>query len=339
MAEGAGGRVPVPGDRRPADHHRRGQGRYGEADPDGPPHLRRRGLRQNRDRRARRLQGRAGFQAGGRTRADHAARPAALRDLLGALRGLPRHRQGDEPLPDHQGDQRHDQGASGRHRGRGHRHAQTAQPQDPVQGPGAGHHRRGATLRRRTQGDAQGAAHQRGRALPVRHADPAHAGDGGDRHPRDVHARHPAGGPPAGAHLRGRLRGRAGHRGDPARAAARRPGVLRAQPRGRHLPHGRQDPGARARSQGRHRPRQDGREAARPNHPRLLAPRHQRARMHHDHRNRPGYLEREHADRGPRRPLRPEPAAPAARPRRPRPRTRLCVLPVRSDQADDPAIA
>ena len=193
----------------------------------------------------------------------------------------------DEPLPDHQGHQRHDQGASGRHRGRGHRHAQAAQPQDPVQGPGPGHHRRGAALRRRTQGDAQGAAHQRGRALPVRHADPAHAGDGGDRYPRDVHARHPAGGSSTRAHLRGRLRGRAGHRGNPSRAAARRPGVLRAQPRGRHRPHGRQDPGARARSQGRHRPRQDGGEAARPNHPRLLASRHQRARMHHDHRNDP----------------------------------------------------
>ncbi len=44
----------------------------------------------------------------------------------------------------------------------------------------------------RTQGDAESPAHQRGRAVPVCHAYPAHAGNGRDRHSRDVHARHPA---------------------------------------------------------------------------------------------------------------------------------------------------
>ena len=63
-----------------------------------------------------------------------------------------------------------------------------------------------------------------------RHADPAHAGDEPRGHPRDVDDHHPARGPAPDAHLRRRLRREAGRRRDPPRAAARRPGVLRAQP-------------------------------------------------------------------------------------------------------------
>ena len=55
------------------------------------------------------------------------------------------------------------------------------------------------------------------------------------RHPRNVHAGHAAGGSPAGAHLRRRLRGRAGHRRHPARAVAWWAGVLRAQSCAGHL--------------------------------------------------------------------------------------------------------
>ena len=127
-----------------------------------------------------------------------------------------------------------DRGTGDGWRRRRHRHPQAAQPQDQVQGSRPCHHRRGAAVRRRAQGDAQGAAHQCGRALAVRHAYPAHAGDGGDRHPRDVYARHPARGPASRAHLRGRVRGRSGHGRGPARTAARRTGVLRAQPRAGH---------------------------------------------------------------------------------------------------------
>ena len=64
VAARARGRLRLRRDPRPAEQHRRGQGRHGEAGPHGPPHLRRRRLRQDRDRGARRLQGRPGRQAG-----------------------------------------------------------------------------------------------------------------------------------------------------------------------------------------------------------------------------------------------------------------------------------
>ena len=78
VAARAGGGVPVCGDAGPADHHQRGQGGHGAGNPDGPPGLRRRGLRQDRDRGAGRVQGGAGRQAGGRAGAHHAAGTAAL---------------------------------------------------------------------------------------------------------------------------------------------------------------------------------------------------------------------------------------------------------------------
>ena len=69
--------------------HRRGQVRHGEVGPDGPADLRRRRLRQDRDRGPGGLQGGAGRQAGGRAGADHAAGAAALLDLRRALRAVP----------------------------------------------------------------------------------------------------------------------------------------------------------------------------------------------------------------------------------------------------------
>ena len=60
----AGGRVPVRRDARPDGRDRRGQGGHGEAGPDGPGGLRRRRLRQDRDRGAGGVQGGAGRQAG-----------------------------------------------------------------------------------------------------------------------------------------------------------------------------------------------------------------------------------------------------------------------------------
>ncbi len=53
---------------------------------DGSPALRRRGLRQDRSRHARGVQGGAGFEAGRRAHADDGARLPALRDLQEALR-------------------------------------------------------------------------------------------------------------------------------------------------------------------------------------------------------------------------------------------------------------
>ena len=90
VAARARGRLPLQRDPGPGLVDRRGQGRHGAADPDGPAGLRRRRLRQDRDRRARGVQGGAGRQAGRRPRADHAARPAALPDVLAtATRGFP----------------------------------------------------------------------------------------------------------------------------------------------------------------------------------------------------------------------------------------------------------
>ena len=71
------GGVPVRGDARPAPGDQRRQGRHGAADPDGPARLRRRRLRQDRGRGARRVQGGAGRHAGRRAGAHHVARRAS----------------------------------------------------------------------------------------------------------------------------------------------------------------------------------------------------------------------------------------------------------------------
>ena len=78
----------------PADRHHRGQGRYGEADPDGPGDLRRRRLRQDRDRGARGVQGGAGRQAGRGAGADDAAGRSAPADVHRADGRLPGDREG-----------------------------------------------------------------------------------------------------------------------------------------------------------------------------------------------------------------------------------------------------
>ena len=52
-----------------------------EARADGSPDLRRRGIRQNRNRRTCRIQGGAGFQTGGCAGADHIAGATAFRDV------------------------------------------------------------------------------------------------------------------------------------------------------------------------------------------------------------------------------------------------------------------
>ena len=64
---------------------------------------RRRRLRQDRDRGARRVQGDPGRQAGRRPRADDAARPAAPPDLHRALRAVPGDGQAAQPVPVQEG--------------------------------------------------------------------------------------------------------------------------------------------------------------------------------------------------------------------------------------------
>ncbi len=117
-----------------------------------------------------------------------------------------------------------------RPRGRGDRDAPAAVAGDAVQAARPGDHRRGAAVRRRAQGVPQAAAHRGGRARDVRHPDPAHAGDGRRGDSRDVHDPDAAGGAAPGADVRRGVRREADRGGDQARAAARRPGLLRAQP-------------------------------------------------------------------------------------------------------------
>ncbi len=115
-----------------------------------------------------------------------------------------------------------------------HRHAPAAGRRREVQGPRAARRRRGAALRREPQGVDQGAPDQRRRAHAHGHADPAHPRDEPHRHPRPLAAPDRAGRAPADPHLRRRVRRAGRRRVDPPRAAARGPGVLRAQPGPRH---------------------------------------------------------------------------------------------------------
>ncbi len=87
----------------PALRYRGGQAGHGEADPDGPADLRRRRLRQDRDRGAGGVQGGAGRQAGGRARADHPARAAALQHVHRADEPVPDRHPAAVPVPDPEG--------------------------------------------------------------------------------------------------------------------------------------------------------------------------------------------------------------------------------------------
>ena len=104
VAARAGGRLPVHGDPGPARRDRRGQGGHGAADPDGPADLRRRRLRQDRDRGAGGVQGGAGRQAGGGAGADHAAGAAALQHLHRADGPVPGADPAAVAVPDAEGD-------------------------------------------------------------------------------------------------------------------------------------------------------------------------------------------------------------------------------------------
>ncbi len=282
VAARARGRVPVHRDARPADHRRRGEVGHAADGADGPAGLRRRRLRQDRDRGAGGVQGGAGRQAGGRAGADHAAGHPAPQHLHRADERLPGGREGAEPLPDRQGGPRgHRRPGRGQHRHRG-RHPPAAQPRHQDQGPRPDHRRRGAAVRRRAQGADEAAPHQRRRAEHERHPDPAHPGDGGHRHPRDVDDHHPARGTAPGAHLRRRLRGPPGHRRRTPGAAARRPGLLHPQPGAVDREGRGQDPRAGARRPGGGGARADGGAPAGAGDARLLGEAVRRARLHHD---------------------------------------------------------
>ena len=83
-------RLRLQRDRGPALRHRRHQARHGITHADGSPAVRRRGLRQDRSRHARGVQGSAGWQAGRGADADDRAQLPALRDLQEPLRAISR---------------------------------------------------------------------------------------------------------------------------------------------------------------------------------------------------------------------------------------------------------
>ena len=140
--------------------------------------------------------------------ADDAAGLPALLDVRRAVRGLPGQRPCALPVPDRHRGRGRGRGAARRHRRRRRRHPPTAEPRGQVQGPRPDRRRRGAALRRRAQGADEAAAYGGRRAEHVRDPDPAHAGDGDHRHPRDVHDHHTTGGAAPRADLRRRLRPR-----------------------------------------------------------------------------------------------------------------------------------
>ena len=230
LAEGVRGRLRVRRDARPGAGDRRRQARHAVGQADGPPSVRRRRLRKDRGRDARRVQGGARRQAGGGPRADDDPRGPALPDLPPALRGL----SGDDrvavalPLPQRaEGGRRESRRRLGRH---SDRHAPDARPGSRVSRPGAPHRGRGAALRGRAEGAAQGVEGLDRRPLDVGDADPAVAPPFALGPARPLDHRDAAAGPP-----RDRDAGRADASGDHPRGdrggdRPGRPGVLRAQP-------------------------------------------------------------------------------------------------------------
>ena len=162
LADRAGRQLPLYRDARPVALHRRGQDRHGAAPPDGPPDLRRCGLRQDRGSPARSLQGRHGRAAGGGAGADDGAGPAALHNLLRdgwrPSRSRLRCCRASAPRRSRKRScERYGRGQAG-HR---HRHAYAAVQECAVQEPGAGGDRRRAALRRAPQRAAQAVARRR----------------------------------------------------------------------------------------------------------------------------------------------------------------------------------
>ena len=98
LAARARGELPVHRDARPGAQHRGGQGRHAPPPADGSPRGRRRRLRQDRGRPARRLQGGPGRQAGRGAGADDGAGPAAPAHLRAPPRRLPGAGRDAQPL-------------------------------------------------------------------------------------------------------------------------------------------------------------------------------------------------------------------------------------------------
>ena len=320
--------LPLRRDRGPARRDRRGVRRPHLGPGDGPAGLRRRRLRQDRGRAARRLRGGDVGQAGRGRRADDAAVAPALQDLQGALRRpAGPGRAGLAP-----GRRRRAEGRPRRASPSGKvdivigTHALLSKSIkfkdlgllviDEEQHFGVGHKERLKEL-----------ARQRPRADADRDADPAHAAAGADRRARPDAAGDAAGRPARDPHLHLALRSAhrsarrccaksiaAGRRSTSCRKIKDQPDIaefLRA---------------AGARGQLRRRQRPDAGGRARRHHEQLLRRQVRRAGVDDDRRIRPRHPQRQHADRPPRRPVRPRAALPDPRPHRPVQAARLCAV-------------
>ena len=147
--------VPLPRDRRPDRRDRGGQGRHGVRAADGPADLRRRRLRQDRGRAARRAQGGRRGQAGDDAGADDDPRPAAPRHVHASgwpsSRSRSRWSRGCASRPRSRAALAALRRRQGRHPDR---HPPAALARRPRQGPRPGDRRRGAALRRQAEGAA-----------------------------------------------------------------------------------------------------------------------------------------------------------------------------------------
>ncbi len=160
---------------RPAQRHRGDQARHAAHAPDGSAALRRRRLRQDRGRDAGGLQGGRGRLSGRRARADDDPLRAASPDVHRANGRVSFSDRRLEPLLHRQGAIADYQGLEGRLDRHRDRHASARSGRRRVRQSRAGDHRRGAAIRRRGEGAAEGAAADGRRADDDGHADPADA--------------------------------------------------------------------------------------------------------------------------------------------------------------------
>ena len=195
-------RPPSRSTRRPTSSRRSTTIEAGHGAPaaDGPPRVRRRRLRQDRSRDARRVQGGRRTATGRRARPDDGPRPAALRRPSASAsppsRCASRCSRGSAPPKEQKAMLAGLQNGAvdiviGTHR--------LLSKDVVVQGPRAPGRRRGAPVRRHAQGAAQAAPQGGRRAHADRDADPAHAPHGARRPPRHVRHRDAARRSPAGA--------------------------------------------------------------------------------------------------------------------------------------------
>ena len=163
-------------------------------------------LRQNRNRRSRRLQSRHRRQASRRHGAHHRLGAPALQDLRQAVEGLPRACRLPLPSPHRDANQSLAQRSRrGEHR-HPRRHAQTHRENRQVQRPRPAHHRRRAEIRCVRQRTPAPNESQRRHAHHVRDAHSAHPPILVDGRARSQRHQHPAAQPSPHSHRNSHLR-------------------------------------------------------------------------------------------------------------------------------------